>query len=161
MLVPYSSRSEVADVDGKSILKVGLIGGAGYLAYRYFFAGATTAPAASTPASSTGTAVAPTPQLNTTLDAAYSNMLVKASGHTTGSIDDWDSWLMQGTAGLVAPDPLPLFQAAIPGFDRATQITAADYWKVMAPAIKSKYGLSGLGFFGECACSTGFSGYVQ
>jgi hypothetical protein len=64
-------------------------------------------------------------------------------------VDEWGWYLNQQLAplGKTAPDPLPLFQAAVPGFDRSQVLTAGQYWAVMAPALKSQLGLSGLGLY--------------
>jgi hypothetical protein len=117
-------------------------GGAG-VAIWYFFLRTPSAASPTSPTQPASTA----PVSNGSLDAAFQAMVTKSNGQT-GTIDDWDSWLMQGTPRLVAPDPMPIFVAAIPNFDRATKMNAADYWKVMSPVIAKQYGLSGLGFFG-------------
>jgi hypothetical protein len=49
--------------------------------------------------------------------------------------------------GMTAPDPLPLFTAAAPGFDRSQLVTSGQYWAVMGPALKSQLGLTGLGLY--------------
>ena len=85
------------------------------------------------------------------LDAAFAAMVRKANGATSGSVDDWNAWLMQGTPSITAPDPMPIFQAAISGFDRSRRLSAAEYWAVMSPVMKTQYGLSGLGLFGAMA----------
>ena len=134
---------------GNTLLKVALFGGAAYIAYEWLFAAPAATPAATTPAGTpAATTSAPAAAASgKTLDSVYQAMIGKANGATTGSIDDWDSWMMQGTPSIVAPDPLPLFTAATPGFQRSQQISAAAYWAVMGPAIKAQYGLSGLGFY--------------
>lgn len=131
--------------DSNVILKVALFGAAGWVAYRYLLAPAVAASSVAAGVASPAPAAAAAG--GRTLDSVYQAMLIKANGATAGSIDDWDSWMMQGTPSIVAPDPMPLFQAATPGFDRATQISAAQYWAVMGPAIKTQYGLTGLGFY--------------
>jgi hypothetical protein len=64
-------------------------------------------------------------------------------------VDAWGWYLNQQLAplGKVAPDPMPIFTAASPGFDRSQPVTAAQYWGVMAPALRSQLGLSGLGMY--------------
>jgi len=121
-------------------------GAAGAAAW-YFFLRKPASPAAVAPAGSPASGSAAKPSAGT-LDAAYQRMVAKSSGKP-GSVDDWDSWLMQGTPSIVSPDPLPVFQAAIPGFDRSRQMSAAEYWAVMSPVIAAQYGLSGLGFYGS------------
>ena len=125
-----------------SVGKVLAFGAAGAAAWWFFFR---------TPAAAPGVTTSPLqvkPGANgRTLDQVYQAMLVKANGATSGSVDDWNSFLMQGTPSITAPDPLPLFTAATPGFDRSTKLTPAQYWAVMAPALKGQYGLTGLGFY--------------
>ena len=64
-------------------------------------------------------------------------------------MDHWGFFLNQELTpmGKAAPDPLPLFQAAVPGFVREQPLTAGQYWAVMVPALKSQLGLSGLGLY--------------
>ena len=122
--------------------KLVAFGAAGVAAWYFFFRTPSTAaavPAAPIPAKSAGT-----------LDAAFQKMVLK-SGGKSGSVDDWNAWLMQGTPSITAPDPVPVFTAANPNFDRSQQFTAAQYWAVMSPVIAAQYGLSGLGFYGTIA----------
>jgi hypothetical protein len=70
--------------------------------------------------------------------------MVAAAGSGSRGVDEWNSYL--ATAGnLTPPDPMPLFQAAVPGFDRSQKLTAAQYWGVMAPALTAQQGLTGMG----------------
>lgn len=64
-------------------------------------------------------------------------------------VDAWGWYLNNQLAplGKAAPDPMPLFTAATPGFERSQKVTAAQYWAVMAPALHSQLGLSGLGMY--------------
>lgn len=128
-------------------------GAAGVAAWWFFFRSpspaAAPAPAATPAAGGSSSASASSPVSGKTLDSVYQAMLIKSNGAKSGSVDDWNSWLMQGTPAIVAPDPLPIFQAATPGFDRSTQLTAAQYWAVMSPALKTQFGLTGLGFYGS------------
>ena len=66
------------------------------------------------------------------------------------SVDQWGYALNNVLAplGKAAPDPMPLFTAAAPGFSRGQLVTAGQYWAVMGPALKSQLGLSGLGMYG-------------
>jgi len=126
------------------LVTLGLIAGGGYLAYNSgllsaFGIGTSHAAAPATPA--------PNPnaiQGANTLDGVYARM-VAAAPSGTHSVDEWDVYLMNVVGGFTAPDPMPLFTAAVPGFDRSQKITAAQYWAVMAPWMKSNAGLSGLG----------------
>jgi hypothetical protein len=140
----------VAVADNSGLIKIGAIGGALFLAYRQgwlAFLGLGPAPAA--PATA---ALAPNPNAITganTLDGIYQRM-VAAAPSGPHSIDEWDVYLKQ-TDNIAPPDPMPLFTAAVPGFDRSQQVTAAQYWGVMAPALKTQLGLSGLGTYGGLA----------
>jgi hypothetical protein len=135
------------------LIKVGLIAGAAYLAYRQGWlsmlgigapTAAAAAPAAASPAAP-ATPVNPITGANT-LDGIYQRMIASAGSISQG-VDAWNSYL--ATAGnLTPPDPMPIFTAAVPGFDRSQLLTGPQYWAVMAPALKSQLGLSGLGFYG-------------
>jgi hypothetical protein len=65
-------------------------------------------------------------------------------------MDDWGYFLNQALApiGLTAPDPYPLFNAAVPGISRSQLLNAGQYWVIMGQALKSQLGLSGLGLYG-------------
>ena len=104
------------------------------------------------------TAGNPTPTTSTTssaaaggrtLDSVYQAMLAaaKAGSITETNADGWNYFVMQSTPSIVAPDPVPLFTAANSSWQRADNMTAAQYWAVMGPALKTQYGLSGLGFY--------------
>lgn len=152
--------------DNSTLIKVGAVGAALYIAYTQgwlSFLGIGTAatatptatPATSgTPATSAG-AVPTTPSAASpsTLDALYTKFLAaaKAGGSDTGTlgVDGWGWYLNQ--SGITAPDPMPIFSAAVPGFDRSQQFTITQYWAVMAPALKTQLGLSGLGMYGALA----------
>jgi hypothetical protein len=123
-------------------VKLGLLGGAGVAAYWYFvrpmMAASSPAPAAANPNAIVGA---------NTADGIFLK-LQAAGGNTPKGVDDWDVILMQVAPQLgTAPDPMPLFQAAVPGFDRGQLLTAAQYWNVLAPWLKANKGLSGLGMY--------------
>ena len=85
-----------------------------------------------------------------TVAAIEGRVLLAAKPPAAGlSIDEWGYFVNQELAplGKTAPDPMPLFQAASAGFDRAQKITAPQYWAVMEPALKAQ-GMSGLGIYG-------------
>jgi hypothetical protein len=101
------------------------------------------------------------------LDGIYARMVAAANAPSQGlGVDAWGYYLNQQLAplGLEAPDPQPLFAAYVtsispppPGaggsqaatFDRSTYLFSAPaYWNVMAPALRSQLGLSGLGVIG-------------
>ena len=103
--------------------------------------------------SSTSSTTTPVVGANT-LDAIYAAIVAAANAASVPAaglnVDGWGYYLNNQLAsqGLTAPDPLPIFTAAIPGFARAQLMTAAQYWGIMAPALKSQLGLSGLGLYG-------------
>ena len=129
----------------------------------------------STSGSSTGTPPAappaPNPKANV-LDGIYTAMVKAANAPSAGlTVDQWGYYLNQqlGALNLQAPDPVPMFTAMVnaanaalalnnlpgqggmlmPAFDRATYlVTAPAYWAVMAPALQTQLGLSGLGIYG-------------
>jgi hypothetical protein len=74
-------------------------------------------------------------------------------------VDSWGWYLNQVLAplGKTAPDPVPLFSALMAtlsaatgkplAFERSMLVATPQYWSVMAPALKSQLGLSGLGMY--------------
>jgi hypothetical protein len=129
------------------IIKWGAIGLGAWWVYSNYFA-STVPVAAATPATPAAPPVVPNPNAITganTLDGIYARM-VAAAGSASRGVDQWNTFL--ATAGnLTPPDPMPLFTAATAGFDRAQLITGPQYWAVMAPALKSQLGLSGIGHY--------------
>lgn len=105
------------------------------------------------PSTSTATA-APGPNAivgANTVAGIQARVLLAAGAPAEGmGVDEWGFVLNQQLAplGKTAPDPMPLFQAASPGFDRSQKVTAGQYWAVMGPALKSQLGLAGLGMYG-------------
>ena len=103
---------------------------------------------------------APTvPNKANVLDGIYGRMVAAANAPSQGlGVDAWGYYLNQQLAplGLIAPDPVPIFSAyagapspGAPSFDRSTFLTTAPtYWQLMAPALQSQLGLSGLGVIG-------------
>jgi len=153
----------MADSTG-GMVKLALIGGAAWVAYEYLFGNLfkTTAPTTAPTSGQPGAPVAPpAPPLGTTLGVTGANsldgihqQLVKAANAPSAglSVDGWGYFLNQVLANAgkgAAPDPMPIFQPAIPGFDRGQLLTDAQYWGIMAPALKSQLGLSGLGLYGS------------
>lgn len=150
------------------LIKWGAIGVGAYWIYTNYFTGAvpaattgtTTAPAATT------TAATPNPNAITganTLDGIYSRMIAAAAAPAAGlAVDSWDFFLNQilSPLGKTAPDPMPIFTAAVSGFDRSQLLTGAQYWAVLAPALKTQLGLSGLGCFAGLGRLYGFGGRV-
>jgi hypothetical protein len=86
-----------------------------------------------------------------TVAGIQARVLLAAKAPAEGlGVDEWNYFVNDalGPLGKSAPDPMPLFVAASPGFDRSQKITAGQYWAVMGPALKSQLGLSGLGMYG-------------
>ena len=122
------------------LIKVALIGGGAFLAWKYFMQPATTA------AHESATPAPPDPNKITgqnTLDGVYARLVAAAPSGSHG-VDEWNAYLAP-LLSVAPPDPMPLFQAAASGFAREQQITAGQYWAVMAPWLKQNAGLSGLG----------------
>jgi hypothetical protein len=136
--------------DNSGMIKLGLFAAVAYYAYSQGWLSvlgisAPAATAAATPAATLPAApVNPNPITGSnTLAGIYSRM-VAAAGPGSRGVDQWNTYL--ATAGnLTPPDPMPLFQAAVPGFDRSQNLTAAQYWGVMAPALTAQTGLTGMG----------------
>lgn len=85
-----------------------------------------------------------------TVSAIQARVILAAAAPPEGiPIDGWGYYLNDALAplGKSAPDPMPLFSAASPGFDRSQKVTAAQYWPVMGAALRSQLGLSGLGMW--------------
>lgn len=85
-----------------------------------------------------------------TVAGIQARVLLAAKAPVEGlSIDEWGWYVNDALSALgkSAPDPMPLFVAAVPGFDRTQKVTAGQYWAVMGPALKSQLGLSGLGMY--------------
>jgi hypothetical protein len=86
-----------------------------------------------------------TPAVSNSIDGIYAKLISAAGGTGNLGVDAWGFYLNQALSqsGLgPAPDPAPIFSL---GADRSQTFSAADYWAKMAPALKSAYGLSGLG----------------
>jgi hypothetical protein len=152
---------EVDVADNSGIIKIAAIGAAAYVAYTQGWlsflgigapAAASTTPAATTPATTTP---APAPNPNpisgaNSLAGIQAHAIALANAPAAGlTADQWGYYLNQvlNPLNMVAPDPMPLFTAAAPGFDRSQVLTSGQYWAVMAPALKSQLGLSGLGLY--------------
>jgi hypothetical protein len=140
--------------DNSGMIKIALFAGAGYLAYRQGWLSmlGLGTPAAASPAPAVPATPAPNPNAivgANSLDAIYTRMLAAAKV-SSANVDEWGYYLNNELAktGKVAPDPMPIFQTAVPNFDRAQKLSAAQYWAVMSPALKTQLGLSGLGIYG-------------
>lgn len=139
-------------MDSPSVVKIGLLGGAAYLVYRYFVAPAPSVPAGS-PAPNTSTAVAPgiPPK---SLDAIYAQMVIEAAKEGVGAdgagLDAWNVYATRAGGPAVEPAPEDVF-GAMSQEDRTRKYTASEYWGKMAPYLKSRGGFAGLGLFGYLA----------
>ena len=143
-----------------TMIKFAAVGVAAYVAYTQgwlSFLGIAAPVAAATPVASTTPAVpvtvAPSPNAISGANSAagiQAHTMSLANAPAVGlTCDQWGYHLNQVLAPLnmVAPDPLPLFTAAAPGFDRSQVLTAGQYWAVMTPALKSQLGFTGLGLY--------------
>ena len=137
-----------------TLVKVGIIGAVAYYAYTQGWLsmlGLTPAAAeAATPAAAT-----PAPNPNAIVGAnsldAISIRVLSAAGTGSRTVDEWNYFLGSAAPQVTPPDPMPLFSAAVPNFDRSQKLTFGQYWGVMAPALKTQMGLSGLGIYGGLA----------
>ena len=151
--------------NSSTFIKLGIIGAVGYFAYTQgwlSFLGIGGSAPAPTPTPT------PTPAPNpnaiqgaNTIDGVFTKMVAAAPSGSHG-VDEWNSYLqtaMQGVkSGWVAPDPMPIFTAAVQGFSRDQQLSSGQYWGVMAPWLKTNAGLSGYGRNGLGMYHDTFSG---
>lgn len=144
--------------DNSGMIKLAVVAGVAYYAYSKGWLsalgiGAPAAATAATPAPAAAVPVVPDPNAITganTVAGIQARVLLAANAPAAGlTADQWGWYLNNALAplGKSAPDPLPVFVAAVPGFDRSQALTAGQYWAVMAPALKSQLGLSGLGMY--------------
>jgi hypothetical protein len=161
-------------MDSGKLLTLGLVGVGGYLAYRWYtgqpaalVSGSTAAATPAAPAgASVSTVVTPAapvtaapaapaaPASPSSLDAMYATLKNQAASDAfftgsgdslTASVDHWNYYLGQLVpAGVTIP--AGLFSNI--GGDDPNNLTAAQYWAVMAPWLSSNAGLSGLGIYG-------------
>jgi hypothetical protein len=144
--------------NNSGMIKIAAVGVAVYYAYTQGWLSALGigAPevAAVVAAPATPVLVVPNPNAITgqnTVSGIQAATILAANAPAAGlSADGWGYSLNQVLAplGKSAPDPMPLFVAVVPGFDRSQVLTAGQYWAVMAPALKAQLGLSGLGMYG-------------
>jgi len=139
-----------------SMIKLGVAAAAAYYAYSKGWLSmlGIGAPAAAAPTPIADAPVVVNPNAITganTVSGIQAATLLAAGAPAAGlSVDEWGYHLNNALAplGKAAPDPMPLFTAAAPGFSRGQVVTAGQYWAVMGPALKSQLGLSGLGMYG-------------
>ncbi len=152
--------------DNSMLVKVGLFGAAGYLAYRYgLFSSFGLAPAATAPAPGSGSPIAGPPPAGSTppaatppastspapsvLDGIFARIQSKAGAGASLGPDEWGWYLNNELAALgkgSAPDPVPLF-----GQRPFSPMSAAQWWGPMSSALQSQMGLNGLGIYGGLA----------
>jgi hypothetical protein len=149
---------EVDVADNSGMIKIAAIGAAAYVAYTqgwlsFLGIGAPAATPAVTTTPAVPVTVAPGPNAISGANSAagvQAHTIALANAPAAGlTADQWGYYLNQvlNPLNMVAPDPMPLFTAAAPGFDRSQVLTAGQYWAVMAPALKSQLGLTGLGLY--------------
>ena len=130
-------------------IKLVAFGAAGYIAYRWLLAPASTSASTATPASPVS--VAPSQ-----LDVIYPKMIAAAAGEGVGAdgagVDAWNVYLVRGGGPNPAPSPEDVFGSAVAGDARSAKMTAATYWAGMAPYLQAHAGFTGLGFFGTLCC---------
>jgi len=138
-------------------MKVALIGGGAYLAYKYVWPQFSGAPATlANPTSSSGTADSSTatpavpatianPFTGKSLASIYAAVNSAAGAGFMGTVDDWDWYLMQVVPGWTTPDPGPIFSALnfTPPWTRDTKMPLASYWIAMGPYLAQHQGLTG------------------
>jgi hypothetical protein len=162
--------------DNSMLLKVGLFGGAAFVAYKQgwlSFLGlnpsgvtATSTPATPAqpqPAPAPAPAPAPSPFKASgvnSLDAVFAALNKYAPG-ASQTADGWNWDLMQIVPGFTAPDPSPLFSAAPfdPPWTRDFKMPLVSYWIVMGNFLRQKQGLSGMGHYGNV--STGLAAIAR
>ena len=124
-----------------SIIKLGAVAVAAYVAYTQGWlsflgiAAPTATTATTTTAAATTPVPAPAPDPNAitganTVAGVQARTIAAAHAPAAGlGVDQWGFYLNQILAplGMSAPDPLPLFTAAAPGFDRSQLVTSGQY----------------------------------
>ncbi len=138
-------------MESSSVVKIGLLGGAAFLAYRFYFSPSTAA--VKSPAATPATVVpAGSPHK---LDDIYSKMVAAAAAEGVGAdgagLDAWNVYLIRGGGPSPAPSPEDVF-GSLSGADRTRKYPAAEYWAGMAPWLKAQGGYAGLGLFGSLCC---------
>lgn len=138
--------------------KLVLLGGAAAAVWWFYFRNPTPATSTASGASAMptvpGTASAPSvplpPGANTVAGIQAATLLAANAPAAGLGVDDWgyNLNLVLAPLGKTAPDPGAIFETAIPGFSRGQLLTAAQYWSVMGPALRSQLGLTGLGMYG-------------
>lgn len=139
-------------MEGGTIIKLGLIAGAGWLLWDWF---AGQAQASATPASpSPATPGASTPpasngQLTSTFTALVnaantanpqsSNPTMWVNGSLVLNGDQWNYYLAQVVPNLTPPDAVAMF-----GARPQTPFTAATYWAQVGPWLTTNKGMSGV-----------------
>ena len=105
------------------------------------FGATTTSPTTTTPPATGGTTNPPAPPSNS-LAAIFTRLQADAGAQaaSTGLTAYGWNYSLARVSSITPPDPLTLWDATT----AAQNMTAAQYWAVMAPALTSSFGLSGM-----------------
>jgi hypothetical protein len=133
------------------MMKYALFAGAGYLAYKQGWLSVLGIGSASAPVVAAAPGVVPSaapvapaaPAASNVLDHIYAGIVAAAAADkvTVTGPDVWDVYAVRSGG----PNPMPAPEDV--GLTRV-DMTAAQYWTAMAPYLKTKLGLSGLGIYG-------------
>ena len=111
--------------------------------YLHNLFGGTTATVLPPTPTGTGTGTPPPAPSTNTLAAIFQRLQANAQAPSSGlTAFGWNYSLAIVAPSIVPPDPTPLFAAA--GLDASQNMTANQYWSVMAPALTAQFGLSGM-----------------
>lgn len=140
--------------DTSSLVKVGLFGGAAYLAYKFYFAppsvpagagapvpaaaGASSAPSAP----SAGGSPAPPSNVYNSLAALLGRISSAATsaGVTSQTPDEWNVLYLAQGGPAPAPDPIDVFGGR-------PEMTLAQYWAGMSAYLARTRGLAGMSIY--------------
>jgi hypothetical protein len=127
-----------------TVLKVGLFGGAAFLAYKYFFAvpAATAPPANPPPGGGTTPPANPPPASFNDLAHLFDRLkgLVDAAKVDTATPDEFNVYYTQAGGPGPAPDPIQVFGNRAP-------MTLFTYWAGMSDWLATNKGLTGFGVY--------------
>jgi hypothetical protein len=137
--------------DTSSLVKVGLFGGAAYLAYKFYFAppsvpaGAVAPVPAAAGASSVpsaGGSPAPPSNVYNSLAAVLGRIASAATsaGLTSQTPDEWNVLYLAQGGPAPAPDPMDVFGGR-------PEMTLAQYWAGMSAYLARTRGLAGMGIY--------------
>lgn len=110
-----------------------------------------------TPPTTTGTTpTAQTPGFNS-LAAIYTRLKADAQAPAGLTAFGWNYSLAR-VSSITPPDPTPLFAAV--GLDASINMTADQYWSVMAPVLTAQFGLSGMRGLGSAHYNQRYGGWA-